>query len=369
MSLNRWKVLACTLTVGVGGLAVFATDPLPTKADPVKEPGPLPGLTVKPASPTNGTDTPPPVIPVKSAEFELTLPTIPTPSKPDVGAKKPTSEPVFEPVSPPGIPIILPVKGEADGKDVRKPEIKKPEAEKVPVIVLPEAKKPEGEKIPVILVPEIKKPESKETPMIAVPVPDIAKPIDAPKSPPVDVALPINKGTVPDPVALPPVTAKPIASSPVGPPPVIKVPEVSRTPVPSTPAKIEQAKLKMLLRMGDGKPRFEIRNTATTELLLKVYGEKIEMQSPPDAKATLAGVSASGTVRFTAPGIEGTCDHLRIMSATGELLLEGQIRVKTKHGKTSTEITADKMVFQIGTSGIATGNVRTAVTPAGYIPD
>ena len=30
----------------------------------------------------------------------------------------------------------------------------------------------------------------------------------------------------------------------------------------------------MLLRMGDGQPRFEIRNSVTTELLLKVYGEQ-----------------------------------------------------------------------------------------------
>ena len=75
MSLNRWKVLACTLTVGVGGLAVFATDPAATKADPAKEPAPLPPtLTVKPASPANGTDTPAPVVPVKGEEFELTVP-------------------------------------------------------------------------------------------------------------------------------------------------------------------------------------------------------------------------------------------------------------------------------------------------------
>jgi hypothetical protein len=373
MSMNRWKVLACTLTVGVGGLAVFATDPLPAKVEPVKEPAPLPGLTVKPASPANGTDTPPPVIPVKADEFELSVPAIPaTPPKPEADAKKPTSEPVFEPVSPPEVPIILPVKGEADGKDKSKPDTKKPEADKaLPTIVLPEAKKPEGDKVPVITLPEVKKPETKESPkLVAPPVPEVSKPVDAPKAPG-NLDVPVIKVPLPDsvpnndPVPLPP---KPVVLTP-NVSPATKTPEVLRPPVATTPIKSEQAKLKMLLRMGDGKPRFEIRNTATTELLLKVYGEKIEMQSPPDAKGTLAGVSATGAVRFSAPGIEGTCDHLRIMSATGELLLEGQIRVKTKHGKVSTEMTADKMVFQISTSGIGAGNARIGVTPAGYIPD
>ena len=124
----------------------------------------------------------------------------------------------------------------------------------------------------------------------------------------------------------------------------------------------------MLLRMGDGQPRFEIRNTTTTELLMKVYGEKIEMQAPPDARSSLAGVTAIGRVRFTAPGIEGTCDHLTILSATGEVLLKGNIHLKTKRGKTWSEMTAEKMVYQIGTAGLATPGTP-KVTPASYIPD
>ncbi|HEX3152266.1 MAG TPA: hypothetical protein VHR66_29600 [Gemmataceae bacterium] len=360
MSMNRWKVLACTLTIGVGGLAVFATDPLPTKEQPAKEPGSLPGLTVKPASPANGADTPAPVVPVKADEFELTVPAIPaTPPKPDVDVKKPASEPVFEPVSPPEVPIILPAKGEADSKDKVKQDDKKIDP-------------------PVIVIPVPSKPETKEAPKLAVPpMPPLGRAVETPVPPIVTPNVPAVKN--PEPVNLPEIPAKPIVPSNKVPPPPTPVPEVLRTPVPTpevtkTPAAttkvIEQAKLKMLLRMGDGTPRFEIRNTATTELLLKVYGQKIEMQSPTDARGTLAGVSASGAVRFTAPGIEGTCDNLRIMSATGELLLEGQIRVKTKHGKTSTEMTADKMVFQISTSGVGSPSTpRTSVTPVGYIPD
>ena len=95
------------------------------------------------------------------------------------------------------------------------------------------------------------------------------------------------------------------------------------------------------------------------------------MQSPPDQKSSsLAGVSAAGRVRFTAPGIEGTCDQLTILSATGEVLLKGNIHLKSKNGKGWSEMTAEKMVYQIGASGMAkpTGT-RPTVTPAGYIPD
>jgi hypothetical protein len=125
----------------------------------------------------------------------------------------------------------------------------------------------------------------------------------------------------------------------------------------------------MLLRMGDGQPRFEIRNTATTQLLLKVYGEKIEMQAPPDGKSSLAGVTAIGRVRFTAQGVEGTCDHLTILSATGEVLLKGNIHMKCKRGKAWSEMTAEKMVYQIGTAGMSAPAARNPVTPASYIAD
>jgi hypothetical protein len=157
-------------------------------------------------------------------------------------------------------------------------------------------------------------------------------------------------------------TPAPLAT-PAAPPETVKIPLA-----PSTPKAGEATKLKMLLRMGDGQPRFEIRNSGTTEMLMKVYGEKIEMQAPPDAKSTLAGVTAIGRVRFTAPGLEGTCDHLTILSGTGEVLLKGNIHLKTRHGKAWSEMTAEKMVYQIGTAGLtAPGTPR--VTPASYIPD
>jgi hypothetical protein len=367
MSLNRWKVLACTLTVGVGGLAVFATDPAP-KPDAPKDP-PLPNLTVKPASPTNGADTPAPVLPAKGEEFELTVPVPPAPVKADEPTKVKADGPVFEPVGPADAPLIVPVKGE-DKNDAKKPEPTKnddiPSIPVPPVPVKPEIKDapkppaPETPKPPAIEAP---KPENPKAPPADLDIrPPAAKPTPEPVAPPVlkvetpAPAKPVD--TTPPPV----LTPAPSAASPMTPPETVRIPIAPATP------KAEATKLKMLLRMGDGQPRFEIRNSGTTEMLMKVYGEKIEMQAPPDAKSTLAGVTAIGRVRFTAPGLEGTCDHLTILSGTGEVLLKGNIHLKTRHGKTWSEMTAEKMVYQIGTAGLtAPGTPR--VTPASYIPD
>jgi hypothetical protein len=359
MSLNRWKVLACTLTVGVGGLAVFATDPAP-KSDAPKEPAPLPNLTVKPATPANGTDTPPPVLPAKGDEFELTVPVPPAPVKGPEPTKKPVDVPIFEPVDPTP-PVILPVKGEADSKDVNKPEPSKKDA------------------VPPVTVPPVPaKPDVKDAPKPPAPV---APPPDTPKVPEIKIPVTEDKQTVgivppildqkkPEPTAPPVVVPGPKPDvPPVIVTPIEKVPEQAKVPVTApAPKPAPSARLKMLLRMGDGQPRFEIRSSTTTDLLLKVYGEKIEMQAPPDARSSLAGVAAVGRVRFTAPGIEGTCDHLRILSATGEVLLEGSIHLKTKHGRSWSEMTAEKMVYQIGTSGL-TASGTPKVTPAGYVED
>jgi hypothetical protein len=369
MSLNRWKVLACTLTVGVGGLAVFATDPAP-KPDAPKEPAPLPNLTVKPASPSNGADTPAPVVPVKGDEFELTVPVPPAPVAADEKAKKPADGPVFEPVGPADAPLIVPVKGEDAPKDPKKAEPTK--TDDIPMIAIPAA--------PV--KPEVKDPPA--PPMIDAPKPPVTavpKP-DHPKAPPADLDIPPVVKPTADPVPPPPVKVEtPAPPMPMATPPLPtltpevpmatpKAPETVRVPVPPLGSHKagEATRLKMLLRMGDGQPRFEIRNSGTTELLMKVYGEKIEMQAPPDAKSTLAGVTAIGRVRFTAPGLEGTCDHLTILSGTGEVLLKGNIHLKTKHGKAWSEMTAEKMVYQIGTTGL-TAPTAPRVTPASYIPD
>ncbi len=379
MAMNRWKVLACTLTIGVGGLAVFAGPQSGTKADPSKEPATLPPITVKPASPVNGDDTQAPAtLPVKAEEpakptkvegpakpnkadeFEFVLPLPMIPALPPTKAPEPTKPadlPVFEPIAPLPIPLtVLPAAGE-DTKAPAKPgEPKKPEVDSPPPISLPSAPKPDLKEPTKPMAPL---PEPPKVPTIDLgPVPPRATPLvpvpDLPKPPMLEVDdLP------PPPRFVPVPSVTPMA-------PVITQ-TVSVSPIPTKPLAAD-AKLKMLLRIGDGQPRFEIRNSATTDLLLKVYGEKIELAPPPEGRPTVAGVMAIGRVKFTAPGVEGTCDHLTILTNSGEVMLKGNIHMKTKYGKAWSEMTADKMVYQIGTTGLS-APTRPTVRPASYIPD
>lgn len=315
---TRYKLLACSLTVGLGGLAVFATPPAEKKEPPAPV---LPTLTVKPVSPANGADTPAPPKSKQGLEFELEIPTLPpAPMKSD-DKKKPDPIPVLEDITPPA-PFLVPAKAETP-KPADKP--------KLPEVILPDFIPP----VPV----EVKLP-----------------PAPAKKPEPLKVAPPVAFDPIPAPPVRVEIPAPPITREPIP----VPTPNTRPAPVKIDPKPVAETKLKMTLRMGDGQPRFEIRNAGTTELLLKVYGEKIELQSA-DAKSSLAGVSAIGKVRFTAPGIEGYCDYLTILSTTGEVLLKGNIRLKSKGGKAWSELTAEKMVYQIGTAGLVS-----AVRPVGH---
>jgi hypothetical protein len=298
-----------------------------------------------------------------------------SPTSSEGTAKKPGTEPVFEPLTTP-VPVLLPVGG-TKANDAPKPEEKKPEADKVPEVVVPPMFEPAAGDLPkpVIHAPEVPK-TAPSSPAVIIsdgPGPAPLK-VDTPPikpEPAAPLAPPVGVGPASATSPLPPKDEPPVLA-PMPPPAAatdaVKLPLAPATTTKGTPS-AAPARLKMLLRVGDGQPRFEIRNSASTELLLKVYGEKVEMQGTPDARSSLAGVTAMGRVRFTAPGIEGTCDHLSILSGTGEVLLKGNIHLKTKRGKAWSEMTAEKMVYQIGTAGLAAPDARSPVTQASYIPD
>lgn len=336
--MSRLKVLACTITVGVGGLAVFADPPAKPEAprEPLPLPLPVPSVSVKPALPAGASDTAsPPTIPSKPGiEFDLDVPPLPP-----VNEKKPSPMPTD----------VRPVKNEVEIKPPTLPSREPEIAIDLPLPAAPKAPaspKPNDKPIGPPASPKLESPKV-ETP----------KPASTTPTPPVRVELPAPPALTPPAVPVPPI------SNSVPPLPPATMPSVpsgvpSAVPVESgtgmKPGLKVEGKLKMTLRMGDGQPRFEIRNTATTELLLKVYGEKIELASPTESKSSLAGVSATGRVRFSAPGVEGTCDQLSILSATGEVLLKGNIHLKSKGGRAWSEMTAEKMVYQIGASGLVT---------------
>src|SRR5690606_14833464 len=90
--------------------------------------------------------------------------------------------------------------------------------------------------------------------------------------------------------------------------------------------------LRMLVRLGDGTPRFEVKSGDA--LLLKVYGQQMRMTGDqPTPESGLPGITASGQVRFHGPGISGTCEHLSVTSSHGEIVLRGNVQLKCMNGK------------------------------------
>jgi len=114
------------------------------------------------------------------------------------------------------------------------------------------------------------------------------------------------------------------------------------------------AKYRILLRVGEGEPIFEVRSG--DDLMLKVVCDKVDVKSPEKGHG-LSSVRASGKVRFAGFGAEGTCDELNFLAGTGEVAMTGnvQIRVKDKLGRVESELSADTMRYRIDPHAI-TGN-------------
>jgi hypothetical protein len=120
----------------------------------------------------------------------------------------------------------------------------------------------------------------------------------------------------------------------------------------AAPAAVQLAtKFRILLRVGEGEPTFEVR--CGDDLVLKVACEKVDVKSPEKGSG-LAAVRASGKVRFAGFGAEGTCDELSFLAGTGEVMMTGavNVRVKDKLGRVESELTTATMKYKIDASAV-----------------
>jgi hypothetical protein len=289
MFLTRWKLMAGVLAVSLGGLAAMAGQC--TKDD-------------------KGAPPPPPEMPTASAPL----------TQPPAAARMP----------PPAAPIL---------PSIPAPEPTKP-SELPPPAVLPVS----GTMLPTV-------------PPVVSPVP-----LSVSTEPPAPTFVPSSGGMIP-----PSPTITPPASNPAAPPmsipadpllvdtapsaPVYFVKPAASAPAHAATAAV-QAKYRILLRVGEGEPIFEVRSG--DDLILKVVCEKVDVKSPEKGQG-LSAVKAYGKVRFAGFGAEGTCDELNFLAGTGEVAMAGhvQIRVKDKLGRVESELSADTMRYRIDPHAIA----------------
>jgi hypothetical protein len=342
MTVSRWKVMAGVLGVSIGGLAAIAGQcPKPSEARTHRS-DEKPGEVPKAVPPAGGAPTAPalPSVEVPPAAPAAGLPALP-------GAA-----PAGDPLKLPAVPA--PGSGSAP---VMPPTVNPPAGPSTaPAPVMPAAgtvpASPMGPKVDLPTTPPA-------APNVAPPVagPGPANPPAAGPAP-VEFSKPAGQPVANPPSPLP----SPGPNSPqVGP----SVPPQVNPPAPqvggpgdlqpvnaATPAAAPTAtKFRILLRVGEGEPSFEVRSG--DDLVMKVVCEKVDIKSPEKGQ-TLSAVTASGKVRFVGFGAEGTCDSLSFLAGTGEVSMSGnvKIQVKDKLGRVESELTTESIKYKIDASAL-----------------
>lgn len=328
MSFSRWKLMAGVLGVSLGGLAAVAGQ-CPKNDKTARQ---VPDLPTKveapmiPVVPPAGTG---PAAPMPPA------PSLPTPSAPTV--PQPAELPGLPPLpsKAPDSPPLLP----APADMVKKPELPSNIPTTLPVIpasasaTSPPQSPPPGPDLPRPTTP----PVIDLTPKSTSPPAPVRENTQIPADPLVRPVTPFPGNTPPvgdtSPPA-PPLTfeapTRPAAADAVG---SVKAP----------------SKYRILLRVGEGEPTFEVRSG--DDLLLKVVCEKVDIKSPDKGHGPSA-VTARGKVRFAGFGAEGTCQELSFLAGTGEVSMSGdvKIQVKDKLGRVESELSTASMKYKIDPS-------------------
>jgi hypothetical protein len=143
-----------------------------------------------------------------------------------------------------------------------------------------------------------------------------------------------------DPPALPPGAPVPVPEQPVVP----HADSGGTSTVP--PVASAQHRYRVLLRVGEGEPNFEVK--CGDELVLKVICERVDMKSPEKGSEPMT-LKASGRVRFAGFGAEGICDELTFQAGTAEVLMAGKvnIRVKDKLGRVESEFSTEAAKYKL----------------------
>ncbi len=300
MRVARWKLMGGALLLSAGGLMAVADGPnLPPITLPGCQPAPMPVLPVTYLSPPVAVPAP------RVAELPPPAPALP-PASPTLPATAVVAVPA---VALPAVTTAAPVA----------PRVELPALPPPAFTTVPDAK-------PALLPRDVAVPQRVEVLRIFTDplAPQPFQPVAAPAP-----AVP---------------TEKPLTSG-------------ADRPERTTSATAER-RLKVVLHMGDDRPRFEVRDG--DEVYLKVVSDRVEVKSAAD-KADAATMKAGGKVGFVTPGGDGTCDELTILPGSGQVVAAGNVSFRHTWGRSETTVTAERMTFRLAHPG------PTAIQ-AGYTP-
>ncbi len=333
MSLTRWKLLAGIFGLALCGLAALAepacrklTTARRLPEDPQPKTGAIPARPIEVALPK----------PIEMKPVPLVSPApIAIPKTPDLPSITPVVVPPVA-VAPVPLPVPVPV--------ITAPIVKPIEVAKPPEVKLPEV-------TGTIITPEQFADQFAK---------EFGKPVATPA--PAEPSKIAEERVFELPVPMQPVKALPPIPAPIV-EPVFKPSQPRETeprvatviPVPQpelAPPIVEVAphkKLIVTLKMGDGYPKFDVRDG--DDIVLKVISEGVEVKAPSERGESISVLKATRKVRFITPGGEGFCDELQVVPGTGEVIASGRVMFKYTWGKVETAVTSEKMTFRLGTGG------------------
>ena len=369
MDRTRWKIMIGGLGLALGGLAAVAGVPA---ANGVSCAG-SPTHTVARVG-----DPPVPVPAPKAADLKPSEPIAPAPATiPAIGLPElppapvalpvpaaPEAIPVFTspvPLSPVPVPLppvvhFLPMPVNVAPMNVAVPL-------PAPIPVTPSEGVPFRVMVPLPAGNSVVGLEPASLPLPVTPAPK-------PAFPPMPTGLPepwpnyvVEGGAVVRAPAPKAVTPTPERALPID---ADRIPPASVVPTPADAPKLAERKLKVILSMGDERPRFEVRDG--DEIYLKVVCDRVEVKSPGEGGASVSTMRASGKVTFVTPGGEGTCDELAVLPGTGQVIVTGKVSFTYNWGKVETTVTGEKMTFRLGSNTVTPSAAAAGVTgvPASY---
>lgn len=208
--------------------------------------------------------------------------------------------------------------------------------------------------------PTVALPTIRTDTVIELPLPGVAPTLPAAPVPSLNAVAPKPEKPAAQPATLAPLPTVPVAALPIPATPVDIPLTITPEPKPSfepskatTPPTVSlkdevEMRVRVVVPLTKGQSKFEVLSGDTT--LLQAACEQVEVRSPTAKNGATSPIKASGKVRFTAPGCEGTCDSLTVLPTTGEVELTGSVRVHCKQGQAETEIHAASMKFKLGSA-------------------
>ncbi|HEY3788852.1 MAG TPA: hypothetical protein VGL71_08360 [Urbifossiella sp.] len=340
MVISRWKVMAGVIGVSIGGLAAI------TAQSPKEPPLPMPlhQAEEKPAAKVEAKLPPMNNDPVKPPAPKLPMPDPLLPAVPVVPASASTPAAPSKPnVELPTLPLpdVKPTEPKLPTPKPMETSAKTPPPKAAPVVVVPN-----GLTLPPSDKSEVPPPSAPTAPM----VPPALEPITASATP--SSVFSGLQPSQPEPSNVPSRTPPPAGLiSPTEPliPPTNDVP-TAKPPIAAQAA--PTTKFRIVLRVGEGEPSFEVRHG--DDLIMKVACDKVDIKSPVKGQG-LSNITATGKVRFVGFGAEGTCDSLSFLAGSGEVALAGNVNVKVrdKIGRVESELNADKMQYKLDQTALS----------------